>query len=46
MVPSIMCYVPPFVELLGLMTPSFQTWILDPQMSNQIHASALPHTCV
>jgi len=36
MIPSIMCYVPPSVELLGPATTSFQTRIHDPQISNQI----------
>ena len=31
MIPSIMCYVPPSVELLEATTPSFQTRIHDPQ---------------
>jgi len=29
MIPSILCYVPPSVELLGLTTPSFQTRTQD-----------------
>ena len=39
MIPSIMCYVPPSVELLEPTTPSFQTQIHTPQISNQTDAS-------
>ena len=41
MKPSIMCYVPPSVELLELTTLRFQTLIHDSQISNQIDASNL-----
>jgi len=33
-----MYFVPPSVELLGPTTPSFQTRIHDPQISNHWHA--------
>jgi len=41
MIPSIMCYGPPSVELLGPTIPHFQTRLHDPQISNQIDASAI-----
>jgi len=38
MIPSVLCYVPPSVELLGpTPSPSFQTQINEPQISNQIY---------
>ena len=40
MIPSILCYLPPSVELLGPMTLRFQTRTHDPQFSNQIDAGA------
>jgi len=39
MILSILCYLPPSVELLGLTPPSFSTWTQDPQFSNQIDAA-------
>jgi len=42
LVPSILPYMPPSVELLGPITP-FQTWTHDPQFSYQIDASRLVH---
>src|SRR6218665_4050105 len=41
MIPSILCYVPPSVELLGFMTRRFETRTHDPQFSNQIDAPGL-----
>jgi len=32
MIPSIICYTPPSVKLIGPTTPSFQTQIHDPQI--------------
>jgi len=30
MMPSVLCYVPPSVELLGPTTPRFRTWTDNP----------------
>ena len=46
MIPSIICNVPPSVELLGITTPIFQTRINGPQISNQLDATALYHVTV
>jgi len=40
MISSILCYVPPSVELLGLTTsPAFKPRLTTPQFSNQIEAA-------
>jgi len=43
MIHSIMSYVHSSVQLLGPTTPSFQTWIHNPQISNQIDDAGI--TC-
>src|SRR6218665_1220750 len=44
MTPSILSYVPQYVERLVPTTPSFQTGTHDPHFSNQIDASSLTGT--
>src|SRR6218665_377316 len=41
MIPSILCYGPPAVELLEPRFPSFQTRTHEPQFSKQIDATAV-----